>query len=654
MLDSTTSASTSEHSLTDERDVIQIDLSKRKNLLKRQTNNLVTISNRYHRLKLSSTENLTTTIATMNQASQQTNESIDSIWSSSDNDHHLVKASPLTTYYSDSSLSSRSSFDLCSNSSDSHHMNASEIPILSSSSSGYDSSLNSIPDHLFSSSSNSIIIPNCNLVDQFGSLHRQKQSSFDQDIISSPPSSSSSTSSSFFSSEPISKINSPSFCRKCIINNQVSSDTDDDSQATIVSLNVLSLQQNQRPRSLPIAIQQPKGLVNDDETDDSSRNSPLCQCSINNSQKNRFRPCDLSPDTFPENSLSTPAIDKLLHINEQSTMNQKKSLEHFIMSPTDKVKVQMKYQENDTKSNELRISQPEDIDFKRSKLKAIRVLYQNRINLNSISSPVTKPNLMKLSSRTQGYCDSPLAKRTVNPRLFRSALSYSVFEADDEHEVVLSTARSGVNGTHDKSVTETFNSLRVNFIESLLNGKILPCGILDGFTIKLGASGLFLPKQAVLPVTTFWFNTSEHQAASPYLGFINLQSLPKRGYHTPTKGTITLALLNPNGTAIHLFLVVYDFSDMPADHRTFIRQRIVLMPENSTHHKTDKSTSKENLRYLAHIRFVTSQTGKLYMHSDIRLIFARNKLDYDERTGNGKPQLVTLTDVPTPRYWPRK
>jgi len=43
------------------------------------------------------------------------------------------------------------------------------------------------------------------------------------------------------------------------------------------------------------------------------------------------------------------------------------------------------------------------------------------------------------------------------------------------------------------------------------------------------------------------------------------------------------------------------------------------------------------------------------MHSDIRLIFARNKLDYDERTGNnGKPQLVTYTDTPTPKYWPRK
>jgi hypothetical protein len=61
-----------------------------------------------------------------------------------------------------------------------------------------------------------------------------------------------------------------------------------------------------------------------------------------------------------------------------------------------------------------------------------------------------------------------------------------------------------------------------------------------------------------------------------------------------------------------------------------------------------------NNKVLLCFSFVTSQTGKLYMHSDIRLIFARNKLDFDDRTQNKKPQLVTLTDMPTPKYWSRK
>ncbi len=34
---------------------------------------------------------------------------------------------------------------------------------------------------------------------------------------------------------------------------------------------------------------------------------------------------------------------------------------------------------------------------------------------------------------------------------------------------------------------------------------------------------------------------------------------------------------------------------MPADHRTFVRQRVILMPENT-------GDKKENLRYLVHIR----------------------------------------------------
>ncbi|CAF1620885.1 unnamed protein product [Rotaria sp. Silwood1] len=682
-------------------------------------------------------------------------ESRDSIWLTSDDHHLLVPASrsshvsepSLSIFYSDPSMTSCSlvsSFNSNSNSNDLHESSSqysssvsffndvSETPkTLSSSSSDYESniptsnsSINSIPDHLFLTSPDSIMMPpppipspklpinsDRNLVEQFIDLHLQKQTSFDQDVVYSPPSSLSSSSSSFLSQTPISTMNSPICCRKCVNTedkNQLSSDTEEDSQSTTITTNLLPLQQqqqqNKRPRSLPIAIQQPKSVTvdnnnnnnnndgdDDDDDDDCAFDNSLqsslnCHCSINSSRKKRLRTCEFNQQPifntaisanglFSENTIITTTTDKLYidlknlddqNDNEQSTIKQQKHpLEHFIMSPTDKVKVPMKYppinndKESDIKSSELKISQPEDIDFKRSKQKAIRVLYQNRLNLNSIQTPVPRQNPKIFPSRTAtGHCDSPLAKRTTNSRILRSVLSCSVFEADDEHEVVSSTTianQAGVNGIREKSSIETFNCLRSNFTESLLHGKILPCGILDGFTVKLGASGLFMPKQVVLPVTTFWFNISEHQAASPYLGFINLQCLPKRGYHAPTKGTITLALLNPNGTAIHLFLIIYDLSDMPPDHRTFIRQRVVLMPENTGDGtKNERSSSNGNLRYLAHIRFVTSQTGKLYMHSDIRLIFARNKLDYDDRTAGGKAQLVTLTDMPTPKYWSRK
>jgi hypothetical protein len=309
------------------------------------------ITNRYHRLNVSAAaENVV--LAT--KATMVDEESTDPIWTSSGTlkfsiflylinficklDDGTSKSLPITDFYPDSysSSSSISSYDFHSSNNNSDHINQ-------PSSSGYDSSLTSIPDHLFPSSSNAIPIPDCHLVEQFVHLHLD-------DRNSSPPSSISSLS----SQEPTSTINSPSYCRKCLQNNQLSSDTDDDSQSTTISTNFLSSQK--RPRSLPIAIQQPKTVINEDETDNDSSFCPYT------------------------NGLK-------LHINEQTKINQKNSLEHFIMSPTDKVKIQMKYQENDTR-NELKISQPEDIDFKRSKLKAIRVLYQNRILLNSIQSPV--------------------------------------------------------------------------------------------------------------------------------------------------------------------------------------------------------------------------------------------------------------------------
>ncbi len=116
--------------------------------------------------------------------------------------------------------------------------------------------------------------------------------------------------------------------------------------------------------------------------DNSLQDSLPCHCSIISSRKKRFRTCELNHQPilnagtsanglFSENTLISTTTDKL-HIdlkdiavqntNEQSNIKQQKnSLEHFIMSPTDKVKVQMKYpplnndKESDIKSVSIHI-----------------------------------------------------------------------------------------------------------------------------------------------------------------------------------------------------------------------------------------------------------------------------------------------------------
>ena len=168
------------------------------------------------------------------------------------------------------------------------------------------------------------------------------------------------------------------------------------------------------------------------------------------------------------------------------------------------------------------------------------------------------------------------------------------------------------------SMAITPNCLLGSFEESLLNGRMNPVGIVDGFYAEIGASGSFFPEHATLPVNASFYQVCEDIAASPYLGVINLSSLGKRGYKVPNKGTIQVTLFNPNNTVVKMFVVMYDLSDMPANHRTFLRQRTMYVPlasstssaDSSNRNKSNKnelddeddSNLKSYLRYLIHLR----------------------------------------------------
>ena len=175
-------------------------------------------------------------------------------------------------------------------------------------------------------------------------------------------------------------------------------------------------------------------------------------------------------------------------------------------------------------------------------------------------------------------------------------------------------------------------------------------GIVDGFYAELGASGSFFPEHKILPVDASFYQVSDDIAASPYLGVIDLKSIGDRGYRIPNKGTIQVTLFNPNKTVVKMFVVMYDLSDMPCNYRTFLRQRTVYVPCGNP----DDSKLKSYLRYLIHLRFSTSKTGKMYLHSDIKLIFARNKSEIDPRMG-GRYEYKTFTESPkNPKYSPKK
>ncbi|XP_008693391.1 protein FAM214B [Ursus americanus] len=186
-----------------------------------------------------------------------------------------------------------------------------------------------------------------------------------------------------------------------------------------------------------------------------------------------------------------------------------------------------------------------------------------------------------------------------------------------------------------------------NFEESLLRGRFAPSGHIEGFTAEIGASGSYCPQHVTLPVTVTFFDVSEQNAPAPFLGVVDLNPLGRKGYSVPKVGTIQVTLFNPNQTVVKMFLVTFDFSDMPAAHMTFLRHRLFLVPVGE---EGNASPTCRLLCYLLHLRFRSSRSGRLSLHGDIRLLFSRRSLELD----TGLPyELQAVTESPhNPRYSP--
>ncbi|XP_053321560.1 atos homolog protein A [Spea bombifrons] len=196
-------------------------------------------------------------------------------------------------------------------------------------------------------------------------------------------------------------------------------------------------------------------------------------------------------------------------------------------------------------------------------------------------------------------------------------------------------------------------SLLGNFEESVLNYRLEPLGVVEGFTAEVGASGVFCPTHMTLPVKVSFFSVSDDNAPSPYMGNITLESLGKRGYRIPPSGTIQVTLFNPNKTVVKMFVVKYDLQEMPANHQTFLRQRTFSVPVRRERKEAgiDNNILKmedRTLRYLIHLRFQSSKSGKIYLHTDVRLLFSRKSMEVDSGAAY---ELKSYTETPTnPRF----
>ncbi|KAF2658219.1 hypothetical protein K491DRAFT_713797 [Lophiostoma macrostomum CBS 122681] len=135
---------------------------------------------------------------------------------------------------------------------------------------------------------------------------------------------------------------------------------------------------------------------------------------------------------------------------------------------------------------------------------------------------------------------------------------------------------------------------------------------------------------------------------------------PGGSYRIPQQGQLQIIIKNPNKTAVKLFLVPYDLSDMEPGQKTFIRQRsysagpIIDMPLSSRKNYgtdrpeaalsiSDDPNDRPILRYLIHLHMCCPSKGRFFLYKSIRVVFAN-------RVPDGKENLRNEIQLPEPRY----
>jgi hypothetical protein len=135
---------------------------------------------------------------------------------------------------------------------------------------------------------------------------------------------------------------------------------------------------------------------------------------------------------------------------------------------------------------------------------------------------------------------------------------------------------------------------------------------------------------------------------------------PGGSYRIPQQGQLQIVIKNPNKTAVKLFLVPYDLSDMEPGQKTFMRQRsysagpVIDMPLSSRKNlgtdrpeaalsNSDDPSDRPILRYLVHLNVCCPSKGRYYLYKSIRVVFAN-------RVPDGKEKLRNEIQLPEPRY----
>jgi hypothetical protein len=212
-------------------------------------------------------------------------------------------------------------------------------------------------------------------------------------------------------------------------------------------------------------------------------------------------------------------------------------------------------------------------------------------------------------------------------------------------------------GTVAGRMSLSSSKLLGSYEESLLSGRMpsAPASSVKGFMLDIGACGRGMcPSHVKLPFEAAFYHFPGESLASPYVGVVNLEQAMQRGtapgrYRVPASGLVQVIVSNPQKTGVKVFIVRYDFSDMPPESKTFLRQRTYTQVANHTpgNSKSPPGGRLRNvLKYAIHLRFMSSKRGHIYLCKDVRVVFAHRAPDEEER-------ISTVTEGPSPVFTPQ-
>ena len=167
---------------------------------------------------------------------------------------------------------------------------------------------------------------------------------------------------------------------------------------------------------------------------------------------------------------------------------------------------------------------------------------------------------------------------------------------------------------------ELFGSLVGSYEESILTGRMstMPSKPVE-FIAEIGVLGhgkqcpshLRCPSHLFVPFSAFFYELPGEEVPTPFVGLIDIS---KSLFSLPSKGQLQIMIRNLNNTVIKIFLLSFDFSDMPPFSKTFLRQKSLGVAM--------EDAKNSRLKHAVHVNFQKISSSNLTLMSPLRVVFS--------------------------------